>query len=123
MGSFAKIDENNIVIEVIACDEKMAKLLPDAEKWIQTSRNTIGGVHMQGKKPLRMNYAAIGFTYDPIRDAFIPPKIYDNFILDETTCLWIPPIKKPEAKDNYDYIWNFETNQWDKQLIVSEESA
>ena len=123
MGSFAKIDENNIVVEVIACDEKMAKLLPDADKWIQTSRNTIGGVHREGKTPLRMNYATIGSTYDPVRNAFILPKPHPSFVLDESTCLWVPPLPRPPEREGYFTYWDFEKEMWIEELIPPEPDA
>lgn len=123
MASFAKIDENNIVTQIITCDEDVAKLLPDSHAWIQTSRNTVAGVHLQGGTPLRMNYATIGSFYDKQRDAFIPPKPHDSFVLDDSTCQWIPPIPMPSQKEGYDYIWDFEKEQWIEQLIPPEEEA
>jgi hypothetical protein len=59
-------------------------------KWVQTSYNTFGGQHPEGR-PLRYNYAGIGFTYDEARDAFIPPKPDGEWVLDEATCLWVAP--------------------------------
>lgn len=123
MGSFAKIDENNIVVQVISCEEETAKLLPEPETWIQTSRNTIAGVHLEGGTPLRMNYATIGSFYDKDLDAFIPPKIHDSFILDEKTCTWIPPIPMPSPKDGYAYRWDFVNQSWIEELIPPDESA
>jgi hypothetical protein len=123
MGSFAKIDENNIVIQVISCEEETAKLLPEPETWIQTSRNTIGGVHLEGGTPLRMNYAAIGSFYDKDLDIFIPAKFNDSFVLDKTTYTWVPPIPKPSPKDGYDYRWDITTESWIEELIPPDESA
>jgi hypothetical protein len=123
MGTFAKIDENNIVIQIISCEEETAKLLPEPDTWIQTSRNTVGGVHLQGGTPLRMNYATIGSFYDKEMDAFIPPKLHDSFILDEKTCLWVPPVPMPTPREGYDYRWDFETESWIEELIPPEESA
>jgi hypothetical protein len=111
MGSYAKLDKNNIVIQVISCDEETALLLPDQEAWIQTSRNTVGGVHLNGGIPLRKNYAAIGSLYDKEKDAFIPYKTYDSWILNEETCLWEAPIPMP-IKDGYEYVWNEEVKNW-----------
>jgi hypothetical protein len=123
MGTFAKIDENNIVVQVISCDEDTAKLLPEPEAWIQTSRNTIGGVHLEGGTPLRMNYAAIGSFYDKDLDIFIPAKFNDSFVLDKTTYTWVPPIPKPSPKDGYDYRWDITTESWIEELIPPDESA
>lgn len=78
----------------------------------RTSYNTVGGVHSQGGTPFRKNFAGIGYTYDDNRDAFIPPKIYESWILNETTCLWEPPIAYPT--DGQDYEWNEENQQWDE---------
>ena len=78
-------------------------------KWIQTSYNTYGGQHPEGR-PLRKNYAGIGFTYDKDRDAFIPPKPFDSWVLNEDTCLWDAPVPMPE--DGKQYKWNEETLSW-----------
>lgn len=123
MGTFAKLDEKNVVTEVIACDEKLAMLLPDAEKWIQTSRNTIAGVHLLGGTPFRKNYATIGSTYDAERDAFILPKTHPSFVLDEDTCQWIPPLPRPAERDGYFNYWDFEKEAWIEELIPPEEPA
>lgn len=77
----------------------------------RTSYNTIGGVHSGGGTPYRKNYAGIGYTYDESRDAFIPPKPYDSWTLNETTCLWDPPVARPTDDGIYD--WNEETQTWD----------
>ena len=80
--------------------------------WKQTSYNTYGGEHLLGGTPFRKNYAGIGYTYDENKDAFIPPKNYNSWILNEDTCLWEAPIKYPD--DGKNYHWN-ETNQtWDE---------
>mgnify|MGYP006278859501 CR=1 FL=1 len=105
MAHWAEIDENNKVIRVVVGDnnddnkdEGYQWLIDNLGGiWIKTSYNTIGGVHQLGGIPLRKNYAGIGFTYDPNKDAFIPPKpqSYINeenktvdFILNEDTCQW-----------------------------------
>ena len=79
--------------------------------WAQTSHNTFGGEHSFGGTPLRKNYAGIGYTYDEGRDAFIPPKPGDSWILDEPTCTWEPPV--PHPNDGNRYEWNEETQAWD----------
>jgi hypothetical protein len=86
MSHYAKI-ENNIVVKVIVAEQDFINKLNG--QWIQTSYNTYGGEHLLGGTPLRKNYAGIGFTYDSIRDAFIPPKPTEDAVLDEDTCLWI----------------------------------
>jgi hypothetical protein len=114
MSHFAKIDENNIVTEVIVIEQDVLDtgLWGDPKDWIQTSYNTHGGVHMLGGVPLRKNYAGIGYTYDRERDAFIPPKLgnIDSWVLNEDTCLWQPPI--PEPNDGKLYYWDESTISW-----------
>ena len=77
----------------------------------RTSYNTRGGAHITDGTPFRKNYAGIGFTYDYARDAFIPPKPYDSWILNSNTCLWDSPVAYPE--DGQEYKWNEENQQWD----------
>jgi hypothetical protein len=79
--------------------------------WKQTSYNTIGGVHTNGGTPLRKNHAGIGYTYDEDRDAFIPKKPYNSWILNETTCNWEAPVAMPI--DDNKYNWNELTLSWD----------
>jgi hypothetical protein len=97
MAHWAEIDENNIVLRVTvgdnddpAGDEGYSWLINNlGGTWIKTSYNTLNGVHQSGGTPLRKNYAGIGYTYDEVRDAFIPPKpLEGNWELDEDTCLW-----------------------------------
>ena len=76
----------------------------------RTSYNTVGGVHLYGGTPFRKNFAGIGYTYDESRDAFIPPKIYESWVLNETTCLWDPPIAYPD--DGLEYRWDEPHQQW-----------
>ncbi len=131
MAHYAFLDEKNIVTEVITGKDE-GELIEgkDPETWYeefrgqvckQTSYNTIGGIHYFNGKPdngvaLRKNYAGIGFTYDPDRDAFIPPKPYDSWVLDEPTCTWEPPIPYPPDGISPDglglYEWNEETVSW-----------
>jgi len=77
----------------------------------RTSYNTRGGVHTNGGTPFRKNYAGIGYTYDESRDAFIPPKPFDSWVLDEQSCLWEAPVAMPD--DGQQYEWNEETTSWD----------
>ena len=90
MGSFAKV-ENGIVTNVIVAEQDYIDTLEDKDLWIQTSYNTYGGVHLLGGTPLRKNYAGEGYSYDSERDAFIPPKPFASWILNEDTCLWESP--------------------------------
>ena len=77
----------------------------------RTSYNTRGGVHINGGVPFRKNYAGIGYTYDETRDAFIPPKPFNSWTLNEDSCLWEAPVAYPE--DGQMYTWNEETTNWD----------
>jgi len=115
MAHYAFLDENNIVTEVITgIDETELIEGLDPETWYgnfrgqvckRTSRHTFGGVHSNGGTPFRKNYAAIGTTYDSVRDAFIPPKLFPSWVLNEDTCLWEIPIPKP---DSGMWIWTGE---------------
>lgn len=120
MGHYAKIVDG-IVTNVIVAEQDFIDSYDDGipGQWIQTSYNTRGGIHYQPNsqepsidqsKALRKNYAGIGHTYDPIRDAFIPPKPYNSWILNEDTCLWECSI--PYPSDGKTYIWNEEQLQW-----------
>ena len=112
MSHFAQIDENNIVTQVIVIEQDVVDtgLFGDPASWIQTSYNTSGGVHLLGGTPLRKNYAGIGYTYDSTRDAFIPPKPYNSWVLNEDTCLWEPPTPMPV--DGKIYNWDEATTSW-----------
>jgi hypothetical protein len=113
MSHFAKLDENNVVVFVTVGrqedDGKEAKLSArTGDVYKQTSYNTRGGVHVLGGTPFRKNFAGIGYTYDAQRDAFIPPKPFNSWVLDEDTCLWQAPIPKPDGE----YTWDEETLAW-----------
>ena len=112
MSHFARV-ENGIVTQVIVAEEDFIATgaLGDPASWIQTSYRTIGNQHPEGR-PLRGNYAGIGYTYDSVNDVFVAPKPYDNWVLDTATWLWNPPIAMPV--DEYFYTWNQETTTWDK---------
>lgn len=115
MAHFAKV-ENGIVTQVIVIDQETLNTghWGDPASWIQTSYNTINGVHTQGGTPLRKNYAGIGFSYDAGRDAFIPPKQYASWVLNETTCQWSPPTAMPD--DGKMYVWRESDTSWVEQL-------
>jgi hypothetical protein len=93
MTHFARINENNIVEEVIVAEQDFIDTLPNKEQWIQTSYNTFGGKHAYGKEQLRKNFAGVGFLYDKMRDAFIPPKPEGDVLFNEVTCLWEKPLE------------------------------
>ena len=126
MAHFAKLD-NNIVLAVHALDNHVTADSEGVEdenigvayltkihkhsNWKQTSYNTIGGVHQLGGTPFRKNFAGIGYTYDAVKDAFIPPKPYSSWTLNEDTCRWEAPVAYPDDGKRYD--WNEETTSWD----------
>ena len=126
MASFAKIGLNNKVIEVLSVNNNELKDSNGIEQevngidfltkltgwavWKQTSYNTHGGVHSSGGTPLRKNFAGIGYIYDEDRDAFIPKKTFNSWVLNEDTCLWEAPIPMPT--DEQRYSWNEENLNW-----------
>lgn len=123
MASFAEIDENNIVLRVVVIPNEvehrgqdyLANEIGLGGIWIQTSYNTSLGVHALGGTPLRKNYAGPGFIYDENRDAFIPPKDFESWLLDEDKCIWYPPKPRPIDKDII-YVWNEEEQDWKAEL-------
>lgn len=119
MAHFAHVNKDGIVDQVIVieADVLATGLWGDPAEWIQTSYNTSGGQHPSGN-PLRKNYAGIGYTYDKTRDAFIPPKTFNSWVLDENTCSWNPPIPMPT--DGKMYKWNEETISW---VVVPDSSV
>lgn len=136
MAHFAKLNNLNIVETVVVGRDddngKEAELSArTGDTYKQTSYNTRGGVHYNSEtgqpsadqsKAFRKNYAGIGYMYDPIRDAFIPPKPYASWTLNETTCLWDAPVDMPEDAGTGDppirYIWDEATTNW---KLVEEE--
>ena len=110
MSHFAKV-ENGVVTQVIVIEQDVLNLghWGDPASWVQTSYNTSGGQHPEGR-PLRKNYAGIGFTYDRAKDAFIPPQPFASWLLDEETCLWGAPVAMPT--DGKVYIWDETTKAW-----------
>ena len=121
MSHFAEINGQGTVLRVIVAelDFIYSGAVGDPARWIQTSYNTSGGVHLLGGTPLRMNYAGVGYVYDRDRDAFIPPRPYDSWILDETTCLWTAPIPMPEPREGYFYSWNESDQSWEETALES----
>jgi hypothetical protein len=136
MASFAKIGLNGKVIEV---QSVVNKVLHDANGieqesigidfltkltgwaiWKQTSYNTYAGVHFFNGTPFRKNFAGIGYTYDEDRDAFIPPKPFNSWILNEDTCNWKAPIAMPktELEENEYYSWNESIINWEIKTKV-----
>lgn len=118
MSHFALINENNIVTQVLVIDQETINTghFGDPSKFIQTSYNTRGGLHYgpdgqpDDGEPLRKNYAGIGYTYDPQRDAFYAPQPYPSWILNENTCIWESPTPMP--LDGKNYTWDEATTSW-----------
>jgi len=131
MAYFAKLGTGNIVETVISINNSVItdangveqeqlgvdfinNLYETNDIWKQTSYNTNGGVHLLGGTPFRKNYAGIGFTYDANRNAFIPQKPYNSWVLNETTCQWEAPVAYPvDSNINNRYKWNESTLTWD----------
>ena len=114
MSHFAKVN-NGIVVQVIVAEPEFFNTFVDSSpgQWIQTSYNTHGGVHTLGGTPLRKNYAGIGFAYDAQRDAFIPPKPFASWVLNDDTCLWDAPVAMPD--DGKIYVWDEDSQNWVEQ--------
>lgn len=108
MSHFAKV-KNSMVTQVIVAEQDVIDSGLFGTGWIQTSYNTHSGQHPEGR-PLRKNYAGVGYTYDAQRDAFIPPKPYVSWSLNETTCQWDAPVAYPT--DNKRYYWDEPTTSW-----------
>ncbi len=137
MAHYAKVSNNNIVEQVVVVSNEdtldengneneilgiqfLKNLLGLDTNWLKTSYNTKGGIYRDSitnkpiedqSKAFRKNYAQIGYIYDEQRDAFIPPKPYPSWILDEFSCLWQPPIPRPQQ--GFKYKWNEENQQWE----------
>ena len=122
MSHFAKINSDNIVEQVIVIEQDVLNTghWGDPASWVQTSYNTRGGVHYDPttglpsadqSKALRKNFAGFDFTYDRIRDAFIPPKPFNSWELNEDTCLWETPTPMP-VEEGKMFVWNEETVSW-----------
>ena len=141
MAHFAQVDENNIVIQVIVADQEFIDQLiimetpPVVEeeepvegeesveeevvprkvkRWIQTSYNTTGGVHLNGGVPLRANFASVGDVYDEENDVFYKPKPYPSFIISAPTWYWKAPVPKPQEplQEGERYIWDEDSISW-----------
>ena len=114
MSHFAKV-ENGVVVQVIVAEQDVIDTGIFGHGWVQTSYNTHGGQHPEGR-PLRKNYAGIGYTYDIEKDAFIPPKPYASWLLNEETCLWNSPVPYPTDVGTVEnpkrYSWDETTTSW-----------
>ena len=126
MAHFAKLGIGNIVEQVIVVSDDIAttekagvdfinKLYNTRNAWRQTSYNTRNGVHILNGVPYRKNYARIGYSFDTQRDAFIPPKPFNSWVLNEDTCNWESPVAMPtsELEDNQYYSWNESIINWE----------
>ena len=114
MGHFAKVN-NGVVEQVIVAEPEFFDTFVDTSpgEWIQTSYNTHGGQHKLGGTPFRKNYAGIGYSYDKKKDAFITPKPYASWILNDETFLWESPT--PYPTDGKVYYWDEQSQIWVEQ--------
>lgn len=124
MAHWAELDSANKVVQVVVMDnngdEGYGFLVNTfGGRWVKTSYNTRNGIHTLGGTPLRKNFAGIGFTYDQERDAFIPPKPFKDWILNEETCQWEAPV--PYPTDGKVYGWNEELGDWVEVELPTEE--
>jgi hypothetical protein len=126
MAHYAFLDQNNVVTTVIPGrhEDEIIDGISDWESYYgdllqqvckRTSYNTVGGNHLLGGTPFRKNYAGIGFIYDENLDAFIPPKPFDSWILDEEKCQWVSPVPYPENLGFH--VWHEDTQEW-KEVVV-----
>lgn len=124
MAHYAILDENNIVTQIIVGKDEDEIVLDETGQPIdwevyyggkRTSYNTKAGVHEFGGTPFRKNYAGIGYTYDSVRDAFIPQQPFASWILNEDNCQWEAPI--PFPNDGKPYIWIEEEQRWEEIII------
>jgi hypothetical protein len=122
MAHFAKLGKGNIVerVEVVSNDiatteqagvDFLNTLYKTNDIWKMTSYNTFGGIHKLGGTPFRKNFAGIGFKYDQYKDAFIAPKPFNSWTLNEDTCLWEAPVVYPS--DGQNYKWNETIQNWE----------
>jgi hypothetical protein len=120
MAHYAMIDKNNIVTDIIVGRDD-ADIPEGYASWeeyyggLKTSYNTFAGIHQLGGTPFRKNFAAIGYTYDAARDAFIPPKKWDSWVLNEETCRWDAPVPMPFHTVNERADWVEADQKWDVQ--------
>lgn len=122
MAHYAKVQDNKVTQVIVAEPDFFSVFVDNSPgEWIQTSYNTRGGTHYgpdgqpSGKEALRKNYAGIGYSYDRTRDAFIPPKPFASWVLDEFSCLWNPPVPRPT--DDKPYVWNESNQTWDEVVV------
>jgi hypothetical protein len=111
MSHFAKVVDGTVT-QVIVAEPEFFQTFVDSSpgEWIQTSYNTYGGQHRNGGTPLRKNYAGVGYSYDRTKDAFIPPKPFASWVLNDDTCLWSAPTPMPT--DDKVYEWDETTTSW-----------
>ena len=128
MAHYAKVTDGIVTRVLVAEADYFDTYVDDTPgKWVKTSYNMRGGVYHIDNVPAedqsviegdearqRKNFAGVGFTYDETRDAFIPPKLYPSWVLNEDTCLWNAPVDYPDGGIASDYQWNEETQTWDE---------
>ena len=118
MAYYALLNHKNVITKVItgvdedSVDYNLEIVYQDLYKQVckRTSYNTCKGVHLNGKTPFRKNFAGVGYTYDESKDAFIPPKPFDSWTLDENSCTWVAPSEMPSDNNRYD--WDEDNQQW-----------
>ncbi len=120
MAHFAEIDQAGVVRRVIVAEQDFidSGAVGDPANWVQTSYNTIAGEHKLGGEPLRKNYAGVGYTYNEVLDAFVPPKPFGSWVLNEEKCVWDSPTPNPNKnlsegeKIVCTYQWDDNAREW-----------
>jgi hypothetical protein len=123
MAHYAKVKDGIVIDSIVADQEFMDNFIDSTPgEWIQTSYNTLGGVHYESDgvtpsadqtKALRKNFGSVGMEYNAVADAFHMPQPYPSWTLNQTTFLWEPPVEEPTATDTTEYVWNEDTQTWD----------
>jgi len=127
MAHFAEINpENNKVVRVLVVSDEfneeegniyLSETCGFGGIWVKTSYNTHAGEHVLGGTPIRKNYASIGYVWDAVRDAFYPPQPFKSWTLNESTCLWEPPVPAPAHELGFYFAWNDAEQTWVKCSI------
>lgn len=109
MPTYAKINDDNIVVEVNSGSEDW--VAEQSGRWIETEPHVMGNVNLVNGNTLRKNFGQVGYKYDEQLDAFVPPKPWNGWVLDTDTAQWLPPVPMPDVPGNL-YYWNNATETW-----------
>ena len=107
MAHFAELDKDNVVLRVLVISDEHEQ---DGEQWCKATFGGVAWKQTSYNARIRKNYATVGGTYDPQRDAFIPVKVFPSWVLDEQTCNWVAPVPQPTEPGRW--MWDEETQSW-----------